>query len=79
VKAALIDAMLENSGALALAPEEWLTVAARDNVPRDPLVPSDTADFSTVIFRIKGSDLAAFRAGRLALDEARQKVEVREY
>jgi len=79
VKAALIDAMIENSGALALAPEEWLTVAARDNVPRDPLVPSDTADFSTVIFRVKGSDLAAFRAGRLTLDEARQKVEVREH
>ena len=79
VKAALIDAMIENSGPLALAPDEWLTVAARDNVPRDPLVPSDTADFSTVIFRVKGSDLAAFRAGRLTLAEARQKVEVKEY
>jgi len=79
VKAALIDAMIENSGPLVLGPEEWLTVAARDNVPRDPLVPGDTADFSTLIFRLKGSDLAAFRAGRLTLEEARQKVEVREY
>jgi hypothetical protein len=79
VKAALIDAMIENSGPLALGPEEWLTVAARDNVPRDPLVPGDTADFSTIIFRLKGSDLAAFRAGRITLEEARQKVEVREY
>jgi hypothetical protein len=79
VKSALIDAMIENSGPLTLGPEEWLTVAARDNVPRDPLVPGDTADFSTLIFRLKGSDLAAFRAGRLTLEEARQKVEVREY
>jgi hypothetical protein len=79
VKAALIDAMIENSGSLALGPEEWLTVAARDNVPRDPLSPGDTTDFSTIIFRVKGSDLAAFRAGRMTLEEARQKVDVREY
>ena len=79
VKAALMDAMIENSGPLALGPDEWLTVAARDNVPRDPLVPGDTADFSTIIFRLKGSDLAAFRAGRSTLEETRQKVEVREY
>jgi hypothetical protein len=79
VKASLIDAMIENSGPLALGPEEWLTVAARDNVPRDPLSPGDTADFSTIIFRVKGSDLAAFRAGRMTLEEARQKVDVREY
>jgi hypothetical protein len=79
VKSALVDAMIENSGPIALGAEEWLTVAARDNVPRDPLIPSDVADFSTVIFRLKGSDLAAFRAGRLTLDEVRRKVEVREY
>jgi len=79
VKASLVDAMLENSLPIALGTEEWLTVAARDNVPRDPLIPSDTADFSTVIFRVKGSDLAAFRAGRLTLEEIRRKVETREY
>jgi hypothetical protein len=79
VKPALIDAMIEHSGPLGLGPEEWLTVAARDNVPRDPLIPGDATDFSTIIFRLKGSDLASFRAGRLTLEEARQKVEVREY
>ncbi len=79
VKAALIDAMIEHSGPLGLGPEEWLTVAARDNVPRDPLIPGDATDFSTIIFRMKGSDLAAFRGGRMTLEEARQKVEVREY
>ena len=54
VKSALIDAMIENSGPLALGTDEWLTVAARDNVPRDPLSPGDMADFSTIIFRVKG-------------------------
>ena len=79
VKAALVDAMIENSLPLMLGADEWLTVAARDNAPRDPLFPGDTVDFSTWIFRIKGSDLEAFRAGRITLDEARKRVDQREY
>jgi len=79
VKAALVDAMVENSSPLNIGSEEWLTVAARDNVPRDPLIPGDQTDFSTVIFRVKGSDLGAFRAGRITMDDVRKKVEVREY
>ncbi len=79
VKAALVDAMIENSGPIGLGPEEWLTIAARDNVPRDPLIPTDAADTRTVIFRIKGSDLASYRAGRMTLDDVRKKVETREY
>ena len=77
VKSALIDAMIENSGPLAIGTEEWLTVAARDNVPSNPLVP-DRSDFSTLIIRVKGSDLAAYRAGRIALEDVRKKVEVKE-
>jgi hypothetical protein len=79
VKAALLDAMIENSSPIGLGAEEWLTVAARDNVPRDPLIPTDAADTRTVIFRIKGSDLSAFRAGRATLEETRKKMETREY
>jgi hypothetical protein len=79
VKAALVEAMIEYSSPLSLGAEEWLTVAARDNLPRDPLVPTDTSDFSTVTFKVKGSDLSAYRAGRITLDEVRKKVEVREY
>ena len=79
VKTALVEAMLENSGPLALGNDEWLTVAARDNVPPNPLVPSDTADSTTILFRVKGSDLAALRAGRITLEEAQKRVEAREY
>jgi hypothetical protein len=79
VKAALVDAMIENSGPIALSADEWLTIAARDNVPRDPLIPTDAADTRTVIFRVKGSDLGAYRAGRMTLDEIRTKVETREF
>jgi len=74
VKEALVDAMIESSGHLNLAPEEWLTVAARDNVPNDPLVPGDGTDLRSVIFKIKGSDLAAFRSGQLTLEKARERV-----
>jgi hypothetical protein len=77
VKSALVDAMIENSGPLAIGNDEWLTVAARDNVPVNPLVP-DRADFSTLIIRVKGTDLAAYRAGRITLDDVRKKVEVKE-
>jgi hypothetical protein len=79
VKAALMEAMLENSNALEIADQEWLTVAARDNVPSDPRIPGDSVDSRTVIFRVKGADLAAFHGRRIALDEARKRVEVREY
>jgi hypothetical protein len=79
VQTALIDAMLENSVPLGVADEEWLTVAARDNAPSDPLVPGDTVDLNTMIFRVKGSDLAAFHSRRITIEEARTRVEIREY
>jgi|SRR5688572_18591920 hypothetical protein len=78
VKEALVDAMIESSGHLNLGPEEWLTVAARDNVPNDPLVPGDSTDLKSVIFKIKGGDLAAFRAGQITLEEARKRVKAEE-
>ena len=78
VKAALISAMLENSQGLAIGPAEWLTIAARDDEPRNPLLVGNTIDFSTWIIRVKGSDLAALRAGTITLEEARARVERRE-
>jgi hypothetical protein len=79
VKRALIDAMIENSGPLMIGAEEWLTIAARDSEAGNRLVPGDAYDLTTTVLRVKGSDLAAFRAGRLTLDEARTKVEVKEF
>jgi len=78
VKAALINAMLEQGGSLAIGPDEWLIVAARSNVPRDPLFPGDTVASTTWVAKVKGSDLAAFRAQKITADEARTLVEERE-
>jgi len=79
VSSAIIDAMIENSGPLPVGENEWLTVAARDNIRPDRLVPGDTSNISSIVFRIKGSDLAAFRAGRMTLDDARKHVEVSQF
>lgn len=79
VSATIIDAMIENSGPLPVGDNEWLTVAARDNIRPDRLVPGDTSNISSIVFRIKGSDLAAFRAGRMTLEEARKHVEVTQF
>ena len=78
VKTALVDAMIENSGGLTVGPDEWLTVAARDGEPGNHLVPGDSYDQTTSVLRVKGSDLAAYRAGRATLEETRTRVEVRE-
>ena len=77
VKNALIDAMLEYGGVMALQPDEWLTVAARD--AEGPLSPAENYDPATLILRVKGSDLAAFQAKSVTLEEARKRVEVRQF
>jgi hypothetical protein len=78
VKAAVIDAMIENSGPLVLGDDEWLTVAARDNAPSDPFMTGDP-DVMTLVLRIKGSDVNGFRAGRLTLEQVRSRVEIGEF
>ncbi|MEP6916115.1 MAG: hypothetical protein ABJC89_10735 [Acidobacteriota bacterium] len=77
VKLALIDSMLDHSKNLELAPDEWLTIAARGS--EAGLLPNEIFQLSTVILRVKGSDLADYLGGRLTKAEARRKVEVRQF
>ena len=77
VKLALADAMLDFSKNLELKPDEWLSVAARGN--EGALTPGEVFQLTTVILRVKGSDLVDYLAGRLTKDEARLKVEVRQF
>jgi len=79
VSSAIVDAMIENSGPLPIADNEWLMVAARDNIRPARLVPGDTSNISSIVFRIKGSDLAAFRAGRMTMEETRKRVEIKQF
>ena len=79
MKDALIDAMLRYSQSLALGADEWLVVAARDR--GEPGVGADDP------FDVDDDPAARSRAptcrrstpGSLTRDEARKRVEVREY
>jgi hypothetical protein len=78
VRDALLDAMLRHSQSLELGPDEWLVVAARDR--GEPGIGADDPfEVTTIQLRIKGADLQAFHAGRLTREEARKRVEVKEY
>jgi hypothetical protein len=79
VRSAVIDAMFDHSGPMNLGAAEWLTIGARDDM--DPRVlygdPNDVP--RTMIIRVRGADLAAFREGRLTREEAVQRVEVTDF
>lgn len=80
VQRALIDAMIDYSAPMLLSDSDWLTVAARDNEPRDTFAPQDPyEEVVTILLRIKGADLAAYRAGRIDRQEAKKRVELREF
>ncbi len=78
VRDALIDTMLDYSQALTIGPDEFLTVAARDNQSR-AMPGGDPYDTMTIIIRVSGRDLAEFRAGRISREETLARVQVREY
>ncbi len=80
VTRALVDAIIDYSTPMALGPEQFLTVAARDNEGRDTLAPQDPLEeVVTMLYRIKGADLLDYRAGRITRDEARKRVQVSQF
>lgn len=80
VQNALIDAMIDYSLPMAIRADEFLTVAARDNMQRDMLAPPDPyEEVVTILLRIRGSDLAAYRAGQIDAGEVRRRIQVQEF
>jgi hypothetical protein len=77
VKAALIDAMLTPSQ-LTIAADEWLTIVARSGMAPNQQSPGDSVENSKGLIRVKGSVLAAFRAGTITKEEALKQVEVKQ-
>jgi hypothetical protein len=78
VRNTLIDAMIENTGGVTIGPDEYIIVAARGVLSSERLV-TDPGDARTMELRLKGSDLAAARAGTITPEEARKRVTFREY
>ncbi len=80
VTRALVDAMIDYSTPMNVAPDQWLTVAARDDEGRDSLSPQDPLEeVVTMIYRIKGSDLQLYRAGQIDRDEVRKRVQITQF
>jgi hypothetical protein len=75
---ALKEAMLDHSSSLAIAAEEWLTIAARGNDDRPRLAPADS-EARTRLLRLRGADLAAYLARQITRDQALQRIEVRAF
>ena len=76
VKEKLIEAMLVNSQPLSIGPDEYLAIVATDDAPMR--LPGDSIDATTWVMRVKGSVLAALRAGSITNEEAQKQVEVTE-
>jgi hypothetical protein len=79
VQNALVDTIIDYAIPTSLKPEEFLTVAARDNMQRDTLAPPDPyEEVVTILLRIRGSDLSAYRAGQIDAAEVRRRIQIRE-
>jgi len=72
----LAEVLVTYGGTIELAPDDWLTVAAREMQPR--LMPGGSVE-TAITLRIKGADLAALKAGRISHDDARKRVEIKEF
>jgi len=73
VRAALVDAMLDSSGVLAVAAGERLSVVVSGIEHPNPN-PLYRASTQKLILTISGSDLIELRQGRISRDEARQRI-----
>jgi len=74
VKRQLVDALLDWGPSLDLRPSEWLTIAARDG---DEPIPNVIYESITMVLRVRGSELADFRAGRISRADMLKRVEIR--
>jgi len=62
-----------------LSAAEWFAVAARDDMDRHFLSGDPNEIPRTMVIRVRGSDLAGFREGRLTREEALTRVEVKDF
>jgi hypothetical protein len=76
VRVALVEALLDH--AFSIEPHQWFTVAARGN-DRGLLSANHPYEVMTLILRIRGEDLIAFREGRISREEARGRVEAKDF
>jgi hypothetical protein len=72
----LAEVLVTYGDTIQLGSDDWLTVAAREMQPR--LMPGGPVE-TAITLRIKGSDLAALKAGRISHADAMKRVEIKEF
>ena len=73
---ALADALIDYSSPLSIDDNEWLTIAARGIQDR-PRLGSPDNDAQTVMIRIRGADLSAFRTRQISREDVMKRIERR--
>lgn len=77
IREALTNAMLDYTGLLPLAAEEWLTVATTGGDHADSVVNESRA--LGLMLRVRGNVLIALRQGKMARSEALSRIEYSEF
>ncbi len=75
LKRTLEQVMIEYGPTIQIGADDWLHVAAREMSPK--LMPGNPTE-ATIDLRVKGSTLAALKAGQLTADQVMQRIEVKE-
>ena len=76
----LVNVMLDYSGSLSIAADDWLTVASMGAGPApSPAAASAGSGAAGLMLRIRGRDLAALRARDITRVEARTRIETVEF
>jgi hypothetical protein len=73
VRAVLVDAIVDNSGALPLGSNETLLLIAGGSDSTAPN-PFNRKTSQRLVLRAKASDLALFREGKISRDEVKQRI-----
>jgi hypothetical protein len=78
VRDALVDAIIDNAGSLPMNANDTLVVwtSGIDPAVSNPLYRMPT---NKLVLRAKGSDLRAFREGKISRDEARRRVQAADF
>ena len=76
---ALVNAILDQGSSVGVTSDEWLTIAARESLDLRFTPDDASGTVTTLMLRIKGSDLQALRDQRITRDEARRRIEIKQY
>jgi hypothetical protein len=79
VRDALIDAILDNAAGLLMKPTDTLLIVASGIDPVVPNALERRAPASSLVLKVKASDLAEFREGKIKKEDVRGRIQSRSF